>query len=76
MFDQLFSQNYKFSTWRKLWVALAEGERLLGVNITQAQVDELKSFVDNVNYEVAEKKEKEIGFQLTRFTRLKNSSGN
>ena len=56
----LFSDDMKFKTWRKLWVALAEGERSLGVNITQAQVDELKSFVDNVNYEVAEEKEKEI----------------
>ena len=56
----LFSDDMKFKTWRKLWVALAEGERSLGVNITQAQVDELKSFIDNVNYEVAEEKEKEI----------------
>ncbi|MBU3143860.1 adenylosuccinate lyase [Clostridium sp. CF012] len=56
----LFSDDMKFKTWRKLWVALAEGERLLGVNITQAQVEELRSNVDNVNYEVAEEKEKEI----------------
>lgn len=56
----LFSDDMKFKTWRKLWIALAEGERLLGVNITKAQVEELKSFVDNVNYEVAEEKEKEI----------------
>lgn len=56
----LFSDDMKFKTWRKLWVALAEGERLLGVNITEAQVEELRSFVDNVNYEVAEQKEKEI----------------
>jgi adenylosuccinate lyase len=56
----LFSDDMKFKTWRKLWVALAEGEKLLGINITEAQIEELKSFVDNVNYEVAEKKEKEI----------------
>ncbi|MGH4123884.1 MAG: adenylosuccinate lyase [Clostridium sp.] len=56
----LFSDDMKFKTWRKLWVALAEGERLLGVNITEAQVEELRSFVDDVNYEVAEEKEKEI----------------
>jgi adenylosuccinate lyase len=56
----LFSDEMKFKTWRKLWVALAEGEKLLGINITQAQIEELKSFVDNVNYEVAEEKEKEI----------------
>ncbi|MGV8984087.1 adenylosuccinate lyase [Clostridium sp.] len=56
----LFSDDMKFKTWRKLWVALAEGERLLGVNITEAQVEELRSFEDNINYEVAEAKEKEI----------------
>ncbi|MBZ9687475.1 adenylosuccinate lyase [Clostridium estertheticum] len=56
----LFSDDMKFKTWRKLWVALAEGERLLGINITQAQVEELRSFVDDINYEVAEEKEKEI----------------
>lgn len=56
----LFSDEMKFKTWRKLWVALAEGENQLGVNITQAQIDELKSYVDDVNYEVAEEKEKEI----------------
>ncbi|MGK0465827.1 adenylosuccinate lyase [Clostridium sp.] len=56
----LFSDDMKFKTWRKLWVALAEGEKELGVNITQTQIDELKSYVDNVNYEVAEEKEKEI----------------
>ena len=39
----LFSDDMKFKTWRKLWVALAEGERLLGVNITEAQVEELRS---------------------------------
>jgi adenylosuccinate lyase len=56
----LFSDEMKFKTWRKLWVALAEGEKQLGVNITQTQIDELKSYVDDVNYEVAEEKEKEI----------------
>jgi adenylosuccinate lyase len=56
----LFSDEMKFKTWRKLWVALAEGEKELGINITQEQIDELKSYVDDVNYEVAEEKEKEI----------------
>ncbi|MBW9153711.1 adenylosuccinate lyase [Clostridium estertheticum] len=56
----LFSDDMKFKTWRKLWVALAEGEKLLGLNITQDQIDELEANVDNVNYEVAEEKEKEI----------------
>ena len=56
----LFSDDMKFKTWRKLWVALAEGEKLLGLNITETQIEELKSYEDNINYEVAEKKEKEI----------------
>src|SRR4051794_23908772 len=56
----LFSDEMKFKTWRKLWVALAEGEKKLGINITDAQIEELKSFADNVNYEIAENKEKEI----------------
>ena len=56
----LFSDEMKFKTWRKLWVALAEGEKRLGINITDTQIEELKLYVDDVNYEVAEKKEKEI----------------
>ena len=62
----LFSDDMKFKTWRKLWVALAEGEKLLGLNITQAQISELKANVDNVNYEVAEEKEKEIRHDVMR----------
>lgn len=56
----LFSDEMKFKTWRKLWVALAECEKELGLNITEEQVEELKNNIDNVNYEVAEKREKEV----------------
>ena len=56
----LFSEEMKFKTWRKLWVALAECERELGLNISEEQVNELKKYVDDINYEVAEAKEKEI----------------
>jgi adenylosuccinate lyase len=56
----LFSDEMKFKTWRKLWVALAECEKELGLNITDEQIDELKSNMDNINYEVAEKREKEV----------------
>lgn len=56
----LFSEEMKFKTWRKLWVALAESERELGLDISQEQVDELKSNMDNINYEIAQEKEKEI----------------
>lgn len=56
----IFSDNMKFTTWRKLWVALAEGEKELGLNITEAQIEELKSNINNINYEEAIKKEKEV----------------
>jgi adenylosuccinate lyase len=56
----LFSEEMKFKTWRKLWVALAESERELGLNITEEQIKELKVNMDNINYEVAEKREKEV----------------
>lgn len=55
----IFSEDYKFSTWRKLWVALAECEMELGLNITKEQVDELKAHIYDINYEDAEKREKE-----------------
>ena len=56
----IFSDDMKFSTWRKLWVALAEGEKELGINITDEQIAELKANIDNINYEEAIKKEKEV----------------
>ncbi|MBS4960784.1 MAG: adenylosuccinate lyase [Clostridiales bacterium] len=54
----LFSPDYKFKTWRKLWIALAETEKELGLNITQEQIDEMKAHADDINYEVAEAREK------------------
>lgn len=54
----LFSPDMKFRTWRKLWIALAETEMELGLPITQEQIDELKAFQDNINYDVAEREEK------------------
>jgi len=56
----LFSDEKKFKTWRILWTALAECEKELGLNITDKQIAELKENIDNINYEIAEKKEKEI----------------
>ncbi|MEY7999650.1 adenylosuccinate lyase [Clostridium sp. Mt-5] len=56
----LFSDEMKFKTWRRLWVALAECEKELGLNITSAQIDELKANMENINYEDAEKREKEV----------------
>ena len=54
----VFSPDMKFKTWRKLWIALAEAEHELGLNITQEQIDELKAHADDINYEVAEEREK------------------
>ena len=56
----IFSPDMKFRTWRKLWIALAETEKELGLNITQEQIDELKSNADNINYEVAKEREKQV----------------
>ncbi|MEA4815571.1 MAG: adenylosuccinate lyase [Lachnospiraceae bacterium] len=56
----LFSEDYKFSTWRRLWIALAEAEAELGLDITENQIEEMKKFKDDINYEVAEAREKEV----------------
>lgn len=56
----IFSPDKKFRTWRRLWIALAESEMELGLDIKKEQVDELKAYADDINYEVAEKKEKEV----------------
>ena len=58
--QQIFSPDMKFTTWRKLWIALAEAEKELGLNITDAQIEQMKKNQDNINYEVAEKYEKEF----------------
>lgn len=55
-----FSPDKKFSTWRKLWIALAESEKELGLNISQEQIDEMKKNIHNIDYELAAKKEKEF----------------
>ena len=54
----IFSPDMKFKTWRKLWIALAEAENELGLEVTQEQIDELKAHADDINYEVAEQREK------------------
>ena len=54
----IFSPDKKFRTWRRLWIALAEAEHELGLDITQEQIDELKAYADDINYEVAEEREK------------------
>lgn len=54
----LFSNDVKFSTWRKLWIALAEAEMELGLNISEQQISELKAHADDINYDVATEREK------------------
>lgn len=54
----LFSDNNKFRTWRKLWIALAKAEHQLGLNVTREQIDQLEAHADEVNYDVAEAREK------------------
>ena len=62
----IFSQDKKFSTWRKLWIALAETEMELGLSqdgkpvITQEMIDEMKANVDNTNYDVARAREAQV----------------
>ena len=58
--QEVFSSDMKFRTWRKLWIALAESERELGLPITQEQIDELKAHAEDINYEVAEAREKVV----------------
>ncbi len=58
--QQAFSDDKRFKLWRKLWVALAESEMELGLNITQEQVDELKAYAEDIDYELAEKFEREV----------------
>ena len=56
----IFSPDMKFRTWRRLWIALAETEKELGLNITQEQIDELKSHADDINYDVAKERERQV----------------
>ncbi len=56
----IFSPDMKFRTWRKLWIALAETEKELGLNITDEQIEELKAHAEDINYDVAKAREKEV----------------
>ncbi len=56
----IFSPDKKFRTWRRLWIALAETEKELGLNITEEQIEELKAHADDINYEVAKEREKQV----------------
>ena len=56
----IFSPDMKFKTWRKLWIALAETEKELGLNITEEQIQELRDHAEDINYDVAKEREKVV----------------
>ena len=56
--QHVFSENFKFRTWRRLWIALARAEKQLGLDITDEQIAEMEANKDDINYEVAEEREK------------------
>ena len=56
----VFSPDKKFKTWRRLWIALAETEKELGLSITQEQIDELKAHAEDINYDVAKERERQV----------------
>ena len=58
--QRIFSDQQKFSTWRKLWLALAESEQALGLPITHAQLDDMRLHLDDIDYDLAARKEKEL----------------
>lgn len=58
--QHVFSKNFKFRTWRRLWIALAKAEKKLGLNITDEQIEELEAHKDDINYDVAEEREKKV----------------
>lgn len=56
----IFSQDFKFRTWRKLWIALAKAEKELGLGITDSQIESMEKFKDDINYDVAVEREKAV----------------
>src|SRR5436305_9437410 len=64
----LFSSDFKFRTWRRLWIALAEAEKELGLPITDAQIAELEAHAADINYAEAEQREREIRHNVMSHT--------
>ena len=58
--QHIFSQDFKFTTWRRLWIALAKAEKELGLNITSEQIAQMEEHKDDINYDVAEQREREV----------------
>lgn len=57
--NKIWSPSAKYSTWRKLWVALAETEKELGINITDEQIKEMKEHINDIDYDIVAQREKE-----------------
>ncbi len=64
-----FSDDKRFKLWRKLWIALAESEMELGLNITKAQLDEMKKYAEQINFELAENTKRKSVMTLWRTSR-------
>ncbi|MBR2969313.1 MAG: adenylosuccinate lyase, partial [Clostridia bacterium] len=58
--QRVFSERFKFTTWRKLWVALAKAERALGLDITEEQISEMEANVEDIDFAVAEERERVV----------------
>ena len=58
--QHIFSPEKKFSTWRRLWIALARAEMELGLPVTQEQIDQMEAHITDIDYELASQKEKEL----------------
>lgn len=56
----IFSPDFKFGTWRRLWIALAEAEKELGIPISDAQIDDMKAHIDDIDYDFAKAREREV----------------
>ena len=66
----VFSEDNKFRTWRRLWIALAKAEQAQGLPITDAQIAELEAHADDINYEDAVRREKECRHDAVSYTHL------